>query len=258
MAILGCTNAKAVNYNSAADTDDGSCIYLRKVDGTCYAFKDVDNTEIVDESFTLSYGLDGQDWVFFHSYKPDFYFSSREQLYNLKDKKVYIHNRDLPGLFYKRISGNRVPDSFFVDAVFSDKEEMILNSINWLSEVINQQQELEFSTLTHITIWNNQQCTGKIALTQVFQDLKYDVRKTQALWSFDSFRDLVKVYGTKFLLDIFHNFAVDNSTIDTSKPWFDQDLLHDNFFVIRLEFDNTSGKQMILHGADVDVSKSYR
>ena len=175
-------------------------------------------------------------------------------MYNLKGSQIFKHNVGAPGLFHNR----SIPSSFFIDAVFSADEEMILNAVNWLTEVFNTEQEIEFSTLTHITIWNNQQCTGKIALTQIFEQLGYEVRKTQGAWNFDSFRDMVSVHGVKFLLDLFNNYAVDTANIDLGKPWFDKDLLHDNFFIIRLEFDNTSGKQLILHGADIDASKSYR
>ena len=248
----GCTNPKAVNYNPAATVNDGSCIYLEKLNGVCYAFQDASNTLLKDESFTLSYSFEGGGWVFFHDYVPDFYFSTKTQLYNLKDKTIYKHNAGAPGLFHGSIK------PFFIDAVFTADSEMMLNAINWMTEVFNNQQELEFTTLTHITIWNNQQCTGKIALSDAFNNLSYEVRKTQALWSFDSFKDMVAVYGAQFLLDIFNNFAVDVSAIDYDKPWFKRDLLHDNFFIIRFEFDNTSGKQLIFHGADIDASKSYR
>lgn len=247
----GCTNPKAKNYNPSADVEDGSCIYLEKVNGICYAFQDV--SVIDDKSYTVSFSLDGQGWVFFHDYLPDFYFSTKTQLYNLKNRSIYKHNAGAPGVFH---DGAVKP--FFIDAVFTADSEMILDSVQWMGEVLNNRQEVEFSTLTHITIWNNQQCTGRIALDQVFNNLEYIARKTQAIWSFNSFKDMLAAYGVQFLLDIFHNFAVDGSAIDMNKPWFDQDLIHDSFFIIRLEFDNTSGKQFVLHGADINADKSYR
>ena len=253
MAVLGCTNAKAANYNPTATVDNGTCIFLEKVDGVCYAFQDVDQSYVLDKSYTLSYSLLGKDWVFFHDYIPDFYFSTKTKLFNLKSGKIYVHHENNPGVYH-----DNVPKSFFIDVIFAADSEMILNSINWITEVINNNQDIEFSTLTHITIWNSQQCSGRIALNDVFKDLQYQRRKTQGLWNFDAFRDMVADYGTNFLLDIFHNFAVDSSAIDMNKPWFDQDLLHDNYFVIRLEFDNSTGNQLILHGADIDASKSYR
>lgn len=253
MATLGCRNPKAVNYNPAADQEDYSCIYLDKVGGVCYEFLDVAATDVTEQSFTLSYSLEQGSWVFFHDYIPDFYFMTKTDLYSVKDKKVYKHNAGAPGVYY-----NSTPSSFFVDLVFTGDESVLLNSVQWLSEVFDTNGEVEFSTLTHITIWNNQQCTNRIPLPDIFSGLKYEVRKTQALWNFNDFRDLVKDGMTKFLDDIFHNFTVLSGSIDTGKPWFKKQLLQDNFFVIRLEFDNTSGNQIFLHKADINANESFR
>ena len=251
--MLGCTNPNAVNYNPAATQEDYSCLYLEKYNGNCYLFQDVSENEIVDESFTLSFSMDGKDWTFFHDYYPDFYFATRNQLFNLKDKKIYIHHKGAPGVYH-----GTTPKPFFIDAVFNAEEEILLNSIQWISEVISSDQETEFSTFTHITIWNNQQCTGRIAISDVFELLEYERRKTQGVWSFNTFRNMVAESGSKFLLDIFNNFAVDTTKLDVEKPWFNQDLLHDNWFIIRFEFDNSSGKKFIFHGADINADKSYR
>lgn len=249
----GCTNPSAVNYNSAADTEDYSCIYLEKLNGQCYAFQDVAANQTIDQSFTLSFSLSESDFVFFHDYTPDFYFSSRDQLYNLKNKKIYVHHKGAPGLYH-----DSSPRSFFVDVVFPADSEMILDSVQWISEVLNQGQPQQFSTFTHLTIWNSQQCTGRIPLAQVFTNLEYTTRKTQGVWSFDAFRDQLKVYGTTFLKDLFNNFVIIDGTMDPDKPWFDQSLLQDNWFVIRFEFDNTSGNQFLFHGADINAERSYR
>lgn len=247
----GCTNTKAVNYAPAATEDDGSCIYLVKEAGICYAFDEEVTTR--DESYTASYSFDGKNWVFFHDYVADFYFHTKENLFSLKDNKIYKHNSGLPGVYY-----TGVPKSFFVDAVFNDNAEMILNSIQWIAEVLNQQKEVEFSTLTHITVWNNQQCSGRIAITDAVANMVYDRFKNKSIWNFDDFRDMVKTRGTNFLNDLFNNFDVITAEIDQDKPWFDQDLIHDNHFIVRFEFDNTSQKQVILHEAGVSVTKSPR
>jgi len=251
--ITGCMNPAAVNYNTSADTEDFSCIYLVKYNGVCYALKDVLPEAVKDKSLTLSYSLEAKEWVFFHDYIADFYFATRNQLYSIKDNKIYIHHKGAPGVYY-----GGTASSFFVDCIFPYEGEAVLNAVNWLSEVFSSEMETEFSTITHITIWNNQQCTGRIAITDVFNQLEYSARKTQALWSFSTFRDMVKTTGSKFLLDIFSNFAVDSTNINATKPWYDQDLMHDNWFTVRLEFDNSSGKDFVLHGADLDTNKSPR
>jgi len=249
----GCTNPSAVNYNSSATVDDGSCVYLEKYNGVCYAFQDVDADQIVDRSFTLSFSLEGKDWVMFHDYVPDFYFSDRENLYSLKDRKIYKHNQGAPGVYY-----DGTPRSFFIDVIFSAEQEFILNSLSWITEVLSSVGEEEFSTLTHLTIWNSQQCTGRVALSQVWENLAYETRKLKGQWSFDDFRDMVATQGTTFLKDLFQNFAVDTTKLDENKPWFDQDLLHDNWFCLRLEFDNTTGRKIFLHGVDINAQTAPR
>lgn len=247
----GCTIPGAVNYNPAATENDGSCVFLVKHDGICYAFQDTDQGK--NESFTLSYSFDGKDWVFYHDYVADFYFRSKKSLFSLKDKKIYRHHEGAPGVYYQV-----APKSFFVDMVVQNPAEFVLNSIHWVTEVLDSSKEIEFSTLTHITVWNNQQCTGRIALNDIFDELEYDRRKIRGTWGFNEFRDMVKEYGSEFLEDLFNNYAVKSSNINTEKSWYDRDLMHDTYFIIRLEFDNISGKQVILHGADVNATLSPR
>lgn len=255
--LNGCTNPKAVNYDPNAAQDDGSCYYLNKIGGTCYAFEDVDPNEIIDQSFTMSWSIEGDNWVFFHDYVPDFYFSTREQLHNLKGGSIYHHNQGPFGVYH-----DPTPKSFLIDAVFSvqDKTETTLNTINWIARVINQDGAVSpFETLTHITVWNEKQCTGRIPLAAIFQNLEYTTaRNLQGRWSFNDFRDQVIQQGVAFLQDIFHNFATNPANLSTTIPWFDQQLLEGVYFIVRLEFDNTSGKQLFLEDVQIDGSKSFR
>ena len=249
----GCTNPKAANYDPSATVDDGSCVYLEISGDTCVEFRDY--TAVVDQSFTMSYSVEEKDWVFFHDYIPDFYFSTRKHLYSLKNGKIYKHNAGAPGVFYD------TPKSFFVDAVFANAEDFTLNCIEWLTDAFTGVTEQPFQSLTHITVWNGQQSTGRIALDNLFhpEDLAYkEARKGQSLWSFNAVRDAVINYGSSFLGDIFNNFAVDATKIDMNLPWYEQKLLEGNYFIVRFEFDNTSGANIVLHAVDVNPSKTFR
>lgn len=248
--ITGCTNPHALNYDPTADTEDYSCKYSYKKNG-CHAFTDVPAADITEQSFTLSFGLEKKDWIFFHDYIPDYYIHTRDRLYNLKGKKIYRHNAGAPGVYH-----DGLPKSFFIDVIFNG-EEMTLNTIEWITEILSPTEE-EFATLTHITVWTNQQCTGRIVISDVFQDLSYQPRKTQTIWSFSDFRDKLAVRGTPFLTDLFANFAVDPTALSDTLPWYEQNLLENNWFCIRFEYDNISGKQIVLHGVDINASKSYR
>src|SRR5579872_4737514 len=187
---MGCLNPQAVNYNSAATVDDFSCLYLIKNAGQCHLFKDVLPSAIEDKSFTLSYSMLGSSWVFFHDYFPDLYLHTHQYLYNIKDNIIYKHHEGAPGVYH-----SPTPNSFFIDVVFmteirrrlgmvgsdSFKEsgDMILESVQWVTEVLENNTEQPFNTLTHISIWNSKQHTGRIPLDQVFKDLKYkQMRRT--------------------------------------------------------------------------------
>lgn len=252
MAISGCTNPYAVNYNPQATQDDGSCYYLNKVGGVCYAFQDV--AQLIDRSFTLSWSVVDNNWVFFHDNVPDFYFSTREQLYNLKSGKIFQHNAGPPGVYHDP----NVIKPFLVDVVFNGDKELTLNTINWITEVLNADGSVaSFDTLTHITVWNSYQCSGRIALSQTFADLQQEMRKTVGRWFFNDFRNKLLQDGVAFLQDIFGNFDV-KPGVTGELPWFEQQLLEDNYFIVRFEFDNTTGKQVYLEDVNINFDPSYR
>lgn len=261
MPAVQCTNPNAVNYNPQATSDDGSCLYLENIGGVCYAFQDVGPNEMIDQSFTLSWGLEKDNWVFFHDYMPDYYIQIREKLVNLKNGRIYKNNLGLNGVYH-----DNTPRSFLMDVVFQEKDkqqenlQLTLNAVRWLSTVQNPDgSEAPTDTLTHITIWNSKQCTGRIALAQVFSDLEYkNMRNTEGYWSFNNFKDKVIAEGVQFLGNIFNNFAVDPTQVSDTLPWYERQLLEDVYMIVRFEFDNTSGKKLYLEDTQLDVDKSYR
>jgi hypothetical protein len=222
----------------------------------CLAFEDV--SDLVDNSFTISYSVEGDSWVFFHDYIPDFYFHTREDLYTLKDNVIYKHNEGKPGVYH-----DTTRKSFFIDIVFKADGELLLETVNWISSVLEDSSDAstvgsEWNTLTHISIWNSQQHTGRIALQDVFADLQYETsRRTNGQWSFNDFRNIVAARGTQFLLNIFQDYALDPTT-STTKDWYDAEVLQDKYFVVRFEYDNSQEKQLILHDTTVKAVKTDR
>lgn len=251
---LGCTNPAAANYDPAATGDDGSCVYVNKIGSTCYAFSEVPAASLSNKSFTLSWAVEGENWVFFHDYLPDFYFSTREQLYSLKTAKIWKHNLGPHGKYY-----DTAPSSFFIDIVFNNEDEITLNSVNWLTEVFSTAGVVEeLTTISHITIWNSYQCSGRIPVTQHSALSLTGTRKTVSEFSFNEFRDILKARGGTFLADIFGNYAVDTTKIDNNQAWYDKRLMEDKYFIVRLEFDNTGDKSLSLHASDIDANQSIR
>lgn len=254
MAVPGCTNPNAANYNPAATDNDGSCIYLAKVGGVCYYFTEVDPTLITDQSFTLSYSLETGSWVFFHDYIPDFYIGTRGQLFTAKDSKIWKHNAGPHGVYY-----DGQPKSFFVDIVFNYGQEVILNSIQWLSEMLNSATSMaEFGTFTHITVWNNYQCTGRIPITEYNLTKAEGERKLMSEFSFNDLKDIVTNHSGEFMANIFGNLRPIDAALDQNMSWYEQADIQSNYFILRLEYDNVSDKVVSLHSADASVDQSFR
>ncbi len=255
--IAGCTFPAATNYNPLADADDYSCIYLFKANGQCHLFKDVVPTEIIDKSFTLSYSVAGNSWVFFHDYLPDYYIHTRENLYTIKDNVTFKHNSGLPGIYY---SSAAEPKPFFIDIVFASDVDILLEHINWITELLNAKStDQQFSTLTHISAWNSYQHSRRIELSQIWADLKYtNIRKTKGEWSLNDFRDVLMENPGDFLNDIFHNYMLDPTKVEVNPTWYGQAPLQDKWFCIRFEFDNKSGDNLMLHDTSIQAIKQDR
>lgn len=255
-STAGCMNPSAVNYDPLATEEDYSCIYLKKHDGVCNKFEDVNPMDIVDRSFTLSWSITGQGWVFFHDYVPDLYFHTRDKLFLLKDNYFYEANEGSPGSFFDEDDVK----PYFIDVVFSSDKDLVLETVNWVTEFLESQTEQVFRTLTHITIWNGNQHTGRIALAALDSGLHYsDKRRTQGEWSFDKFRDILKDNGgAQFLDDLFHDYALDQTQANANQPWYAKGLLQDKWFCVRFEFDNTSQQTIVLHEVNVQAKISDR
>lgn len=257
--MLGCTNPAAVNYNPAATENDGSCIYLVKVGEDCHQFEEADP---VDYSFTLSYEVSEDKWSFYHDYYPNYYFHTRNKIYNLLGKRIYEMNAGPRGVYH----GNSTPYPFFFDAVFSGNESLVLNSVIWNSEVQSggntvaddDMPSLYNETITAITVWNNYQCTGRIDLKEKTPLLESNNRNSELTWSFNDFRDIVKTQGAKFLDSLFENFKVTESAIDRNLPWYNKRLIEGMYFIVRFEFNNLNDKQITMYNVDLNASKSFR
>lgn len=248
--VEGATHPAAKNYNPLATVDDGSGFYLRKVGDVCMAFSEISGVR--RENITVSYSPVAENWVFFHGYHPDQYIEDRNQLLTVKNNQLYKHNAGPYGLFYED-----EPQSFMVDLVLRAERESILSAVHWVSEILLAGKDQELETFTHITIWNNNQCTGRIPLSTVMEDLEAQVRKGKGAWSFNDFRDVVINHNLPFLKSIFEDYAVDETAIDVTLPWYEKELLVDDHFIVRLEFSNGTNNQILLHQYGATLDDSY-
>jgi hypothetical protein len=242
MPVLGCTNPNAVNFNPSATEDDGSCVYLIKKGDECLRFEELEEQE--NKSFTLSFSLFNQAWVFFHDYQPDFYVHTRNDLYALSGRSLFKTNEGSPGNYG---FGTK---PFFVDIAFPYGIEALLDSIQWLSEI----HDKPYKTITHISAWNSTQHSGRITVIDILDNLEFkNVQKSKAEWTISLLRSVIKESGVDFLESLFNNFALKSSQT-TVLPWYEQAILEDNYVVVRLEFDNSSGDTIFIHDSDLTLT----
>lgn len=284
--MLGCTSPTAKNYDASATEDDGSCIWLNNISGTCYEFTEVPEDDTVDNSFTVSMALEQdslkpEGWVYFHDYLPDAYVHTRDKLLNLKTNIPFYQSKGNKGIYHF----NSTPKPFFIDVLFATNSAfneppsaryqhaykpypgMVLNSVNWVSEVRaggniifdDNKRALYLETVTAITIWNEYQTSGRIELTQGIAGLTQgNSRNSEETWNFNNFRNVLDNLTDQFIQDIFHDYLMDETKLSPNLSWWQKRLIQGKYFIVRFEFDNNNNKQIMLHDMDADVSRSIR
>ncbi len=216
-------------------------------------------------SYTFSYNSKRKAWAFAHDYIADMYFHTRTQLYSVKDNLIYRHNTGPYGQYYYNYDYvTRNTNPFFIDVVFRAEKDMILEVINWKTEFINPipsgqlLNDQLFGTLTHISVWNSNQHSGRIAL-EYNQPLEMGkVRRVQGGWAFHDFRNILINKGVVFLEDLFGDYKLLTAQADSTKPWYSKELMNDTWFCVRFEFDNISNKPVILHDVSLQAQISSR
>lgn len=251
----GCKNPRAINFDPAANPDNFSCVYMLKKDDICHWFEDLVPDESTSQSFTMSYSVLGQCWVFFHDYYPDMYIHTREKLYNAKNSRIYRHHGGPPGQYH----AGTATKPFFIDVIFQGGFNLTLETVNWITDFLDSTgTDQPFQTLTHITIWDSHQHAGRVALSSLQPFKDFTARSTKGVWSFNDFRNLLIDKGVQFLQDIFHDYQVIPAQVDVNLPWYVKELLTDKWFCVRFEFDNSLDRQILLHDTTIQAIKSDR
>lgn len=184
-------------------------------------------TNLVDDSYTLSYAFDLEKWVGFHDYVGNHYFNTRNQnAYSFFNKAIWKHNVGNYGNFY--------------NGVYPSSLQLVINP-----QYPDTQQRLRAFILENITIncdfyssarlldklFNTVQIYNSYQNTQPIQLIHYDTAKRLA----DQWRSW-NVYR-KFNMWNINKFGV---------------RLKDTFAVVKLEYNNTSNYKMSFSHLDFD------
>lgn len=191
--------------------------------------------ENIDTSFTLSYSIEQDNWVFYHDYIADFYFHTKNNLFSIKNNTFYKNSGGKAGVYY-----DEVVNPFIIDVVFRTQEEVTLESVNWITENIknylSENEYLdEFNTLTHISVRNLYQHTGRIELkTTNWWDKNYSKKKNK--FNFNHIRNIITRTSNSFVKGVFQNYNLEN--VKLIDNWYNKDYMESNFFIVRFEYDN--------------------
>jgi hypothetical protein len=195
--------------------------------------------------FTATFDLVKEEWASCHDYIPDFLVNTRTTLYSFKGTSLYEHGKGPVGNYY----GVVYPS--FVDLIINEEptKEKILFSLQWLSKIVKEGAVKRDETITHITVWNDTFCTGKIAVVPQTNIADYEgknVSQKNAGWNFNDLSDRVVDHTQPIVADITADFRPIESNINLDSAWFDRPEMRGKYFIVRLEYSNFEDKSVSL------------
>lgn len=227
--------------------------------GISIAFDMINNrlllTQKATNSFTLSYDMMKGEWASSHDYVPDFIFNTRTNVYHLKDNQLYTANTGDRGRFF----GTVYP--FYVDFVVNNRpdDEKILEWIKFLCKVKDTAGNvLPRKTITSITIWNDQFCTGKIDIvTNETESLfvESNCKVVDEEWEYNDINDQVLDPELPFIDTLLNDSRPIDSNIKTP-VWYDTENIRGKYFIVRLEYSNIENKEVHLREIEASTQLS--
>lgn len=208
--------------------------------------------------FTLSYSLESAKWAFFHDYFPMMYINTRRKLYSTEyqagqTSSVWKLNAAPMGSYPLGMK------SFFIDVIFRADQDLIAECVKWRTDFLTN-NDLDINTLgktiTHISMWNSHQHSGRIALKDYNTLDIQDMRRTKGMWSFNSLRNKLDTKGQQFLDSYIRDYNLVAST--GTKAWYDKELLSDTWFCVRFEYDNSIDAKVVVHDTALQAIKAPR
>lgn len=220
-----------------------------------------------EKNLTMSYDLVRKEWLCAHDYIPDGIFNTRNFMFSFKDKKIVKHNVPaIPGIVSKGKFYGTVYPSYF-DFIVNEEpsKEKILSAISWLSRTLVNNVPKYDQTISHVTIWNEYGCTGRIELTSqpesIYEINDKNLRVTDNAWRFDDIIDRVKDHSQPFIGGVFDDYRPISSNIDNSLAWHESLKLRGRYFIIRLEYSNnhsvSENKSVFLQKVLPSLKDSY-
>lgn len=206
----------------------------------------IDGERTKSNNYTLSYSIESEKWVSFHSYSPNHLFVHRNKLYAAKGYNLFMHNDPETRATYY----NDEQQKTFVDIVFNPPTSFkkLFYAFLWDTSCYDSNMDLHpGNTFDKVLVYNNLQVSGEVGL-----DGK--IRQLDGSWRFNQFRDLVpqEKYGKNFL-DKTGMFNSD--VVDPQMDYRIQKRFIGDWIILRLINTNSDNYIVYLHSSDAFFRK---
>lgn len=239
-----------------------------------------------EKSFTISFSFHTNQWVSLHSYIPNYYVYTQNNLYSswVGDENIYRHNKI--GL-YQTFKGQRYPFIIEYVAKVNPLMQGIIEDISlytvarvWV-EALNRFREEKLITFNKIELSNSYQCSGTLELevkqtksnpsewykqqTKNYGN-KIPITRSEGKWSINQLRDYVVTNNIALFseewADIKDDFPIDRvinlPAISYSKSWTELQGFKDKYIVIRLIFDTFDNINLIMNYSVTNEENSIK
>jgi len=215
-----------------------------------------------NKSWTISYSLDNNAWVSWHSYLPNFMYSTRNYYYSTINSNTKLQQH-LVGNFttYYGTKYPHIIEYINTENILQTKINDTIQYFNTVSEYDSTRKywkEIPTSTFTNGMFYNDTQNTGLVdiqiknsldpfsSVLNTFDASEIYAEKTETSWSISKFRDMVNQTNptqpiftsnwddlkTQYFIDKLPNMNV----INYLKSQFEMEPLRDNYIACRLYF----------------------
>jgi hypothetical protein len=222
------------------------------------------STFFSNKSWTISFSLQRQGWISFHSYRPNMMYYTDNNFYSyiISNKNIWLHNTYNYTTYY----GNKydhiieyVYRSVYPEFTY-DQFEYVSNVFKYIPEN-NSYAEIQESTYDRFYVYNNNQISNLRTIQpgnlNPYSRISYDPNISQAykmrnIWRISRFRDyavdrnnnnnsmftnnwLTSNIGTYFNQGVgYIDKLINSSYIDLNKPVYSLERFTDKFLAVRL------------------------
>ena len=220
----------------------------------------------VSSAFTLSFSISNLYWYSFHQYSPDFWFRLNNDTYYIKNygstnNRIFKSNiKAHTGVYlYDGLFANETPVPSSLDILINPEQEVskLIQNIYWQSVVKEGNRVVYDDTVNTVMVYNENQCTGllDVNVARMWYDTEHGMYINDT-WYFNEVDDAV-VDDTLPILDSDLN-PISNNVSKNLKDWFDISKFICKFVVIRLIYNNTNNRYMLLRSVGATMLKDNR